>query len=86
MRLAIDPDEHLVEMPAPLRKRPMMDASFPDLAGEHRTEPRFHQNRTVSWQISIPSSNRRSSTCLSDSGKRIYIITARRITSCELLK
>ena len=38
MRLAIDPDEHFVEVPAPLRKRPVMNASFPDLAGEHRTE------------------------------------------------
>jgi hypothetical protein len=25
-------------VPAPLRKRPMMKASFPDLVGEHRTE------------------------------------------------
>jgi hypothetical protein len=38
MRLAIDPDEHLVQVPVPLRKRPMMKASFPDLVGEHRTE------------------------------------------------
>ncbi len=39
VRLAIDPDEYLVEVPAPLRKRSMMNASFPDLRGEHRTEP-----------------------------------------------
>ena len=39
MRLAIYPDEHLVEVPAPLRKRPMMKASFPDCGGEHRAEP-----------------------------------------------
>ena len=39
MRLAIDPDENFVEMPAPLRKRAMMNASFPDRGGEHRTEP-----------------------------------------------
>ena len=29
---------------------------------------RFHQKRTVSWQISMPRSNSRSSTCRSDSG------------------
>ncbi len=29
---------------------------------------RFHQYRTVSWQISMPRSNRRSSTSGSDSG------------------
>ena len=39
MRLSIDPDEYLVQVPAPLRKRPMMKVSFPDLVGEHRTEP-----------------------------------------------
>ncbi|MEE8151515.1 MAG: hypothetical protein V3T76_00585, partial [candidate division NC10 bacterium] len=26
-------------IPAPLRKQPMMNAPFPDLAGEQRTEP-----------------------------------------------
>ncbi len=39
MRLTIDPDEHLVEVPAPLWKRPMMNASFPDRGGERWTEP-----------------------------------------------
>jgi hypothetical protein len=34
----IDPDEHLVQVPATLLKRPMMKASFPDLVREHRTE------------------------------------------------
>ena len=29
---------------------------------------RFHQNRTVSWQMSIDGSNKMSSTCLSDNG------------------
>src|SRR3546814_2239374 len=47
---------------------------------------RFHQNRTVSWQMSMPRSNSRSSTWRSDSGNRAYIITVRRITSGELLK
>jgi hypothetical protein len=38
MRLSIDPNEHLVQVPAPLGKQPMMKASFSDLIGEHRTE------------------------------------------------
>src|SRR3984957_10084530 len=47
---------------------------------------RFHQNRTVSWLMSIPRSARRSSTLRSDSGYLTYIITTRRMTSGELLK
>jgi hypothetical protein len=42
---------------------------------------RFHHNRTVSWQMSMPRSKSRSSTLRSDSGKRIYIMTNSRITS-----
>ena len=47
---------------------------------------RFHQNRTVSWLMSIPRSAKRSSTLRSDSGYLTYIITTRRMTSGELLK
>ena len=47
---------------------------------------RFHQNRTVSWLMSIPRSARRSSTLRSDRGYLTYIITTRRMTSGELLK
>ena len=47
---------------------------------------RFHQNRTVSWLMSIPRSAKRSSTLRSDSGYFTYIITTRRMTSGELLK
>jgi hypothetical protein len=36
--------------------------------------------------MSMPRSNSRSSTFLSDSGKRTYIITTRRITSGDELK
>jgi len=46
----------------------------------------FHPNRTVSWLMSIPRSDSRSSTLRSDSGGFTYIITAKRITSGELLK
>src|SRR6185437_5509689 len=47
---------------------------------------RFHQNRTVSWLMSIPRSAKRSSTLRSDSWYRTYIITTRRMTSGEPLK
>ena len=47
---------------------------------------RFHQNRTVSWQMLIPRSAKRSSTLRSDSGYLTYITTTRRMTSGELLK
>src|ERR1700761_1303962 len=47
---------------------------------------RFHQNRTVSWLMSIPRSASRSSTFRSESGYLTYIITTRRMTSGELLK
>ena len=47
---------------------------------------RFHQNRTVSWLMSIPRSARRSSTLRNDSGYLTYIITTKRMTSGELLK
>ena len=45
---------------------------------------RFHQNRTVSWLMSIPRSAKRSSTLRGDSGYFTYISTARRIISGEL--
>jgi hypothetical protein len=78
--------KRLVHMPAPLRIAAHIgDASLSDLRGEHRSK-RFHQNRTVSWLMSIPRSARRSSTLRSDSGYRTYIITTRRMTSGELLK
>ncbi len=47
---------------------------------------RICQNRTVSWLISTPRSNGRSSTWRSESGYRTHIMTARRIASGELLK
>ena len=47
---------------------------------------RFHQNRTVSWLMSIPRSASRSSTLRSESGYLTYIITTKRMTSGELLK
>jgi hypothetical protein len=45
----------------------------------------FHQNRTVSWQMSMPRSNSTSSTFRNDSEKRTYISTAKRMISGEEL-
>jgi len=39
IRFAVDPNEHFVQVPSPSRKRPTMNASFPDLSGEYWTEP-----------------------------------------------
>jgi hypothetical protein len=47
---------------------------------------RFHQKRTISWQMSMPRSWRKSSTCCSESGNRTYIITAKRMISGDVLK
>lgn len=44
-----------------------------------------HENRMVSWQISIPRSWSRSSTSLSDNGNRMNSLTARRVTSSQVL-
>ena len=45
----------------------------------------FHHIRAVSWQMSMPRSNSRSSTFRNDSGNRTYIITTKRITSGDEL-
>jgi hypothetical protein len=39
MRFSIDPHEDFVQVPTPLRKRPMMKASFPGRGRKHRAEP-----------------------------------------------
>jgi len=66
----------------PRIKPPMMKASLPDRG---RTEPVPPEPHRFVTDVDARS-NRISSTCRSDSGKRIYIITTRRITSGELLK
>ena len=66
VRLPIDPDEHFIQMPPPLRMTSML-LNTP-LPAANIGPNRFHQYRTVSWQISTPRSNRRTSTCRSDSG------------------
>src|SRR5919106_3490799 len=39
VRLAIDPNEHLVQVPTPARIRLVLNAPLADRRGEHRTEP-----------------------------------------------
>jgi hypothetical protein len=39
MRLAVDPNENLVQVPAPVRIRMMMNPSLADRSSEHRAEP-----------------------------------------------
>jgi len=46
----------------------------------------LHHSLTVSWQMSIPRSNSRSSTFRNESGNRTYISTTNRITSGDELK
>lgn len=86
VRLSVDVHEHLIEVPAPMPKsaHPADLLAF-DVDCEQRTKP-VHQNRTVSWQISIPRSNSRSSAFRKDKGKLTYIITTNRMTSDEELK
>ncbi len=83
MCLAIDLDEHLVQVPAPLRKRPMMKASFPDRGRKRRTEPVPPVPNRLVADIDAPLEQ--NILDLSQR-QRIYIITTRRITSGELLK
>ena len=67
MCLAVDADTHLIKMPTPVRPVAPAYPPPPDLAGKQRTEA-IPPIPTVSWQTSIPRSNSRSSTCLSDNG------------------
>ena len=39
MSLAVDADQHLIKVPAPVRPVASVDPPFPDLASKHRTEP-----------------------------------------------
>ena len=81
-----DLHEHLVQMPSPRCPGPhSINPLPPEFSRKQRAEP-FHQNRTVLWLISMPRSCNGSSTLQNESGKRIYIITARRMISCDVLR
>ncbi len=88
MSLAVDLDEHFAEVPAPVTKaaHPIHPLA-PDVCGKQWPElvpPQPY--RLVSWQMSIPRSNSKSSTLRSDSGNRTDIITINQITSGDELK
>ena len=83
---AADPNENLIQMPTHWIWVRIEDDRFFLIFAANVGPNRFHQARTVWWQMSIPRSWSKSSTCRNDSGKRTYIITARRITSGDVLK
>lgn len=86
MELAVDFDEHLVEMPPPIRKGTGRPNRFFLISAANIGPKRFHQWRTVSWRMSMLRSANRSSTFRSDSGYFTYINTVRGTISGELLK
>jgi len=83
MRLSIDPDEHLVQVPTPARIRSMMKAPLPYLRGKHRTETVPPEPHRLVADVNAPLGEQILDL---PQRQRIYIITVRRITSGELLK
>ncbi len=55
------------------------------ISAAHSGPNLLHQNGTASWLISMPRSCSRSSMLRRHNGKRMYIITARRLISSEVL-
>ena len=58
----------------------MRSTRLPRISAANSGPKRFHQKRTVSWQISMPRSASRSSTFRSDYPYLTYLINTRRIT------
>lgn len=83
--LTVSLHEGLVEMRSAVRVTRVLYPLFADLRGEHRPK-RFRQNRTLSCARSISRSWSRSSTFRRNKEKRMYIITAQRTVSGEVLK
>lgn len=67
--LAINLHKDLVQMPPPPARFQALDPAF-RISDANIGPNRSHQNRTVSWLMSIPRSCNRSSTFLSESGNR----------------
>ena len=86
MCLSIYLYEDLVQVPLPVRIDRIRLTRFLRISAANIGPNLFHQNRTVSWLISMPRSCRRSSTLRSESGKRTYSITAKRMISGLVLK
>ena len=88
--LAVDHHEHLVEVPLVTDRCWTVPRSRSTrhlrISAANIRPNRFHQRRTVSWLMSTPHLCGRSSTLRSDRGYLTYIITARRMTSGDVLK
>jgi hypothetical protein len=84
--LAVDPAEHLVEVPAPVTKPQHARDTFPsDISCKQRPKPVPPQPYRLVANVE-PRSNSRSSTLRRDNGNRTYVITTNRITSGDDLK
>ena len=82
--LPVDPYEHLIKVPAPVRIPMTMNPALADLRGKQRTEPVPPVPHGL--VADVDATLNRSSTCRNDSGNRTYIITASRMISGKLLK
>ena len=66
--LAVDLHKDLIQMPTPLGKPRMFATRLFRISAANIGPNRFHQNRTVSWLMSIPRSAKRSSTLAATAG------------------
>ena len=82
---AVDSDENLVEIPPPRRIEPLVNATSSDLSCEQRTEPVPPVANGFMADINT-SLKQEIFTWRKESGKRMYIMTARRMTSGDVLK
>ena len=86
LQLSVDLHEDLVDVPAPVFEGRMRDTRWRRISPASIGPNLFHQYRTVSWHMSIPRSNSRSSTLRSDNGNRTYIITTSLMIAGDELK
>ena len=86
MTLAVDPDEHLVEVPAPVTKatHPIHPLA-PDVGREQRAEPVPPQPYRLVANVDTQLEQQVLDVA-NDNGNRTYIITTNRITSGDELK
>ena len=81
VRLAVDLHEHLVQVHCQFEYARIWLTLFLRISAANSGPNLFHQNRTVSWLMSMLRSCNRSSTFRSDNGQRTDIITAKRMIS-----
>ena len=82
----VDPDTHLIKRPAPQRIASMMHTAFPDLRGKHWTNavPPVPHGLMADVDAALTQTDLRPVSAIQ--GSRTYILTARRMTSGELVK